>query len=299
MICRRWPPCRPWRGSRVAPIGPAWLFAPANAPRKAQGALAGGANVVVLDLEDAVPPSEKTAARAALPALATLPRRGLLFVRVNAAGTPMCLRDIEAAVAAGADGIMLPKVETDGDAGAACWALSQFEAEQGRAVPLHLVPLVETARGVLNLARVGWAARVRCVAFGSVDYEADLGLSGEAGQVAVEHARHTIVLGSRAAGLGAPVDGVTLDARDAARCGQDAARARSLGFSGKLAIHPAQIEPIQAAFRPSAAEVNWASEVVRGFAEATAAGSGATLVRGRLVDAPVLAQAERLLARAG
>lgn len=282
----------------MTPIGPAWLFAPANAARKAQGALSGAADVVVLDLEDAVPPGEKAAARAALPALAALPRRGLLFVRVNAAGTPMCLRDIEAAVAAGVDGVMLPKTETAGDAGAACWALSQFEAEQGRAVPLHLVPLVETARGVTSLASIQWTARVRCVAFGSVDYEADLGLSGEAGQAAVEHARHAIVLGSRAAGLGAPVDGVTLDAQDAARCARDAAHAQGLGFSGKLAIHPAQIEPIQAAFRPSAEEVDWACEVVRGFADATAAGSGAILVRGRLVDAPVLAQAERLLARA-
>ena len=283
----------------MAPIGPAWLFAPANAARKAQGALSGGADVVVLDLEDAVPPGEKAAARAALPALAALPHRGLLLVRVNAAGTPMCLRDIEAAVAAGADGIMLPKTETAGDAGAACWALSQFEAEQGRAVPLLLVPLIETGRGVTSLAGIRWAERVQCVAFGSVDYEADLGLSGAAGQAAVEHARHAIVLGSRAAGLGAPLDGVTLDARDAGRCGLDAAHARGLGFGGKLAIHPAQIEPIQAAFQPSEEEVGWASEVVRRFADATAAGSGAILVRGRLVDAPVLAQAERLLARAG
>lgn len=277
--------------------GPVWLFAPANATRKAEGALASAADVVVLDLEDAVPPGEKATARAALDGLVALPRRGMLIIRVNAMGTPQVLRDIEAAVAAGANGIMLPKAETEWEAGAADWAMRQFEAEFGRPDPLHLVPLIETARGVSNLGRIAWPARVTCVAFGTVDYEADLGLSGAAGQTAVAQGRHAVVLGSRAAGLGSPIDGVTLAARDAALCRKEAEWARGIGFGGKLAIHPAQIEPIQAAFRPSPEELDWAAEVVRRSGEAAAAGSGAVLVRGRLVDAPVLLQAERLLAR--
>lgn len=277
--------------------GPAWLFAPAHVARKAEGALASAADVVVLDLEDAVPVNEKAAARGALAALVGVPRRGALIVRVNAVGMPLCLRDIEAAVAAGADGVMLPKTETDGDVAAVCWALRQFEAEHGRERPTALLPLIETARGVTNLGAIRWGDRVLRVAFGSVDYEADLRLTGAGGQEAVAHARHAIVLASRSAGLGPPIDGVTLDARDAALCGRDAAAARGMGFGGKLAIHPAQIEPIQTAFRPTADERAWAAEVIRRFADAERAGTGAILVQGRLVDAPVLLQAKRLLAR--
>jgi citrate lyase beta subunit len=280
-------------------IGPVWLFAPANAARKAQGALASAADVVVLDLEDAVPPAEKPAARAALAALAATPHRGGLFVRVNATGTSWCLRDIEAAVAADVDGVMLPKTETQADVAALCWALSQFEAEQGRTTPLRLVPLIETARGVRDLGAIEWGPRVPAVAFGAVDYEADLALSGQAGQTAVEHARQAIVLSSRAAGLGPPIDGVSLQVRDPVQCALDADHARGLGFGGKLAIHPLQIEPIQAAFRPSPEDIAWALEVTQAYATATADGVGAIVVRGRLVDVPVLKQAEQMLARAG
>ena len=275
----------------MRPLGPAWLFAPAHAPRKAVGALGGAADQVVLDLEDAVPPGEKEVARAALAGLGGAPRSGLLFVRVNGLGTPWCLRDIEAAVAAGADGIMLPKAETAADGAIVDWALQQ----SGAPSTMQLVPLVETARGVAQFGTAGWGPRVPCVAFGSVDYEADLGLAGDAGQQAVQHARHMIVLASRAAGLGPPVDGVTLDARDPVPCARDAAAACGMGFGGKLAIHPAQVAPIQAAFRPDPAALDWAAEVVRRVAEAP--GAGAILVRGKLVDAPVVQQAERLLAQ--
>jgi citrate lyase beta subunit len=278
--------------------GPVWLFAPANAPRKAQGALASAADVVVLDLEDAVPPAEKTAARAALAELATLPRRAALFVRVNAPATPLCLRDIESAVAARADGIMLPKTETPADVAAVCFVLSQLDAEQGRATRTALIPLIETALGVTNLSAMRWDPRVIAVAFGSVDYEADLNLVGDAAQGAVEHARHAIVLASRATGLAPPIDGVTLQVRDTAQCLRDASHARGLGFGGKLAVHPVQIEPIQTAFRPSADEIAWAEEVTSSFAAAVAEGTGAIVVRGRLVDGPVLTQAERVLALA-
>jgi citrate lyase beta subunit len=279
------------------PLGPVWLFAPAHAARKALGALASEADQVVLDLEDSVPAGEKDAARAALLELARAPRRGSVFVRVNGIGTPHCLRDIEAAVAAAADGIMLPKAETAEDVAIASWALSQTETTLRRERPTALIPLIETACGVVRMGTIRWGVRTPCVAFGSVDYEADLALTSAAGQSVVQHARHAIVLASRATGLGPPIDGVTVAARDTAQCLEDAAAARGMGFGGKLAIHPAQIAPIQAAFRPSADELDWAADVIRSMA--TAPESGAILVRGRLVDAPVVLQAERLLARGG
>ena len=277
--------------------GPVWLFAPANAARKARGALASNADVVVLDLEDAVAISEKAAARAALAELAALPRNGALFVRVNAASTPLCLADMQAAVAAGADGIMLPKTETAAEAAAVCWALTQLDTAHARPAPTRLVPLIETARGLANLDRIDWEARVRCVAFGSVDYASDLGLTGVIGDEAVADAQYAIVRASRAAGLDGPIDGVTLEVRNTEVCTRDAERARALGFSGKLAIHPAQIDPIQAAFRPTADESAWAAEVLEAFSAAEAAGTAAILVRGRLVDYPVLNQAKQILAR--
>ena len=277
--------------------GPVWLFAPANAARKARGALASNADVVVLDLEDAVAISEKAAARAALAELAALPRNGSLFVRINAASTPLCLADMQAAVAAGADGIMLPKTETAAEAAAVCWALTQLDTAHARPAPTRLVPLIETARGLANLDRIDWEARVRCVAFGSVDYASDLGLTGVIGDEAVADAQYAIVRASRAAGLEGPIDGVTLEVRNTEVCTRDAGRARALGFSGKLAIHPAQIDPIQAAFRPTADESAWAAEVLEAFSAAEAAGTAAILVRGRLVDYPVLNQAKQILAR--
>lgn len=277
--------------------GPVWLFAPANAARKAQGALASKADVVVLDLEDAVAVTEKAAARAALAELAALPRNGALFVRVNAASTTLCLPDLQAAVAAGADGVMLPKTETAAEAAAVCWALTQLDAAHARPSPTRLVPLIETARGLANLDRIDWDARVRSVAFGSVDYASDLGLTGRPGDEALADAQYAIVRAARAAGLGGVIDGVTLEVRNADQCTHDAARARALGFTGKLAIHPAQIEPIQAAFRPTLDETTWAKEVLEAFMAAEAAGTAAILVRGRLVDYPVLAQAKQILAR--
>lgn len=274
--------------------GPAWLFAPAHMERKARGALESAADVVVLDLEDAVPLAEKAAARAALQGLCGTSGRGRLLVRVNAASTAHCLLDMGAAVAAGADGIMLPKAETAAELHAVAWTLSQLEAQSGRE-PLALVPLVESAIGLAMLDRIAWDARVERVAFGSVDYALDLRLSGDAGQEAVTDAQFALVRAARAAGLQPPIDGVTLAARDRAQTARDAARARALGFGGKLAIHPAQIEPIQQAFAPTAAELTWAAEVVAAYAGRPAE-AGAVLVRDRLVDAPVLAQAERLLA---
>jgi len=277
----------------------AWLFAPAQAERKAHGALASDADVVVLDLEDAVPEAEKPAARGALAALGGMPRRGALMVRVNAAGTPHCLRDIEAAVAAGVDGIMLPKAQTAEELGSVCWALSQFETALDRAVRIELVPLIETARGVSDLGQVRLGSRVRQAAFGSVDYALDLGLSGKAGDEAVTYAQFAMVLGSRRAGLLPPIDGVTLGARDAVATSRDAARARELGFGGKLAIHPAQILPIQQSFWPTQEEVTWAQEVIEASEATPGQGSGVFLVRDKLVDRPVLLQARRVLERVG
>lgn len=280
------------------------LFSPANVPRRAEGALASAADAAILDLEDAVPPGEKLAARAALAGLLGSPRApgaALRYVRVNAASTPLCLGDLQAALAAGADGIVLPKAESAAGLHAAAWALRQGCGEIGRDPgAIELLPIVETARGLSDLANLPWAeCGVRRVALGTVDLMADLGTAASDAAAAIRHAQRLCVQGSRAAGLAAPLDGVPLDVKDAEGNAASTRAARAIGFGGRLAIHPAQIAPLRAGLAPEAEEVAWAREVDEAYRAAQQAGSGAIVVRGKLVDEPVARRAREILAMAG
>jgi citrate lyase beta subunit len=280
------------------------LFAPANVARRAEGALASAADAAILDLEDAVPPGEKAEARAALAGLLATPRAAgapRRYVRINAAGTPLCLADLQAALAAGAEGIVLPKAESAEGLHAVAWALRQICATLGRdPAGIELLPIVETARGLMELPRLPWAAcGVTRVALGTVDLIADLGTAAEDAEAAIAHAQRLCLAGSRAAGLAGPLDGVHLDVKDAAGAEAATRVARAMGYGGKLAIHPAQIVPLRAGLAPPAEEVAWAQEVDEAYAAAQEAGSGAILVRGKLVDEPVAKRAREILAMAG
>ncbi|MGK7871182.1 HpcH/HpaI aldolase/citrate lyase family protein [Falsiroseomonas sp. E2-1-a20] len=280
------------------------LFAPANVARRAEGAMAAAADAAILDLEDAVPPGEKVGARAALARLLGLPRvQGAAgrYVRINSAGTPMCLADLQAALEAGADGIVLPKAEAPEDLHAIGWAVRQICGALRRdPATVEILPIVETARGLLALPNLPWArAAVARVALGTVDLMADLGTGAADAAAAILHAQRLCVAGSRAAGLAAPLDGVHLDVRDPQGAEAAMRQAAAMGFGGKLAIHPAQLAPLRAGLVPAAAELVWAQEVVAAYAAAGAAGSGAIVVAGRLVDEPVARRARDLLAMAG
>jgi citrate lyase subunit beta/citryl-CoA lyase len=280
------------------------LFAPANVARRAEGAMASAADAAILDLEDAVPPGEKQAARGALAGLLATPRAAgapKRYVRVNAAGTPLCLADLQAALAAGAEGIVLPKAESAEALHAVAWALRQCCAALGRdPAAVELLPIVETARGLMDLPRLPWlACGVARVALGTVDLMADLGTSATDADAAILHAQRMCLAGSRAAGLAAPVDGVHLDVKDAAGAEAATRFARAMGYGGKLAIHPAHIAPLRAGLAPDAEELAWAREVDAAYAAAQASGSGAVVVRGRMVDEPVARRARELLAMAG
>ncbi len=280
-----------------------FLFAPANVARRAEGAMAAAADAAILDLEDAVPPNEKSAARDALAALLATPRVGAArrYVRVNAATTPLCLADLHAALAAGAEGIVLPKADNAEELSAFAWSFRQLCGTLGRdPASIEILPIVETARGLVNIAQLPWrACGITRVALGTVDLLADLGTGAADADAAILHAQRLCVAGSRAAGLAAPIDGVHLDVKDAA--GAEAAMRASLaiGFGGKLAIHPAQIPPLRAGLIPPAAELEWAREVDAAYAAAQASGSGAIIVRGKLVDEPVAKRARDLIAMAG
>lgn len=260
-----------------------FLFVPAARPDRFDKAVASGADVVVLDLEDAVAPDDKVSAREAVGTwLADGGSAGPspVMVRVNGAGTPWHADDV-AMVAGHRVAVMLPKAE------------SPVCPPALAAAGLPVVALVETAPGVLGAAEVaGWPEVVR-LAFGTVDFATELGVD-HADRDALGHARSLLALASRAAGLAAPVDGVTVAVRDTDRLVDDCRHGLARGFTAKLCIHPEQVPVAAAALAPGAEAVRWARSVVD-----AAAGSAVAVLDGALVDKPVVDRARSLLARAG
>ena len=257
-----------------------YLFVPGNRPDRFDKACATRAQAVIVDLEDAVPPAEKERARAALAHWLT-PQRQVL-VRINAAETPWFAADLRVCGQPGVGGIVLPKAERAEDivrVAAAC-----------RNVPV--LPLIESAQGLWNVLAVAQAGNVKALLFGSLDYQADLGISDDD----LLHARSQIVLVSRVAGIEPPVDGVTQAIDDPELLRRDCHRSRQLGFAGKLCIHPSQVDIVNACFAPTEEEVAWAGRVVEGFERAH---GNAVQVDGRMVDRPVLLKAQAILREAG
>ncbi|MGL4975258.1 MAG: HpcH/HpaI aldolase/citrate lyase family protein [Bosea sp. (in: a-proteobacteria)] len=257
----------------MAAIAP--LFVPASRPERFAKAAASGADMVILDLEDAVAPVDKVAARNALDcAFTDLP----VLVRINASGTPWHADDLAAVRSCGADGIVLPKAEHD----AALTDVCVFARDAG----LQVVALIETARGLADVREIGSTPGVVRLAFGSLDFCVDIGATHT--RDGLLSARCALVLASRLAGICSPIDGVTVTLEDEAAVESDARHAASLGFGGKLCIHPNQIAAAMAGFKPTQAELAWARKIV-------ASGDGAAAVDGMMVDAPVRRRAEQIV----
>ncbi|MGW5355399.1 HpcH/HpaI aldolase/citrate lyase family protein [Streptomyces sp. NPDC004031] len=265
-----------------------WLYAPGDRPEVVAKALRSGADVVLVDLEDAVPPDRKEYARAATAELLAEPAHGRppVHVRVNALDGPLAGPDLAAlAGLPGLGGLRLPKVGTPGDVAEVVRAVRAAGAD----VP-PLYPLLESALGVENAFAVARAdPAVRGIALGEADLRADLGLTGEE---ALTWPRVRTVVAARAAGLAPPAQSVHPDVRDLAGLGESCRRGRALGFLGRAAIHPRQLPVIERAYAPSAQEVAAAHEILA----ASAASPGAVaLPDGRFVDPAVVAVAHRTL----
>jgi len=256
-----------------------YLFVPGDRPERIAKARAGGADAVIVDLEDAVAPANKLAARDAV--AGALDPAQPVVLRINGADTEWFADDARLAAHPGVAAVMLPK------AAAAEPVAALRSACGGRPV----LALIESAAGMANLKALAAAAGVARLVFGSIDFQLDLDIVDD--DLALLPFRMRLVLASRVAGLPAPVDGVTTALDDAARIEAEARRARALGFGGKLCIHPKQVAIVNDAFSPSAQETAWAQRVVDA---ASAAGGAAVAVDGKMVDAPVLARARRLLA---
>ena len=277
-----------------------FLFCPGNHPRKVAKVFDAGADAVILDLEDAVAVSEKAATRSPVVAALGVPRGCRGYVRVNALDTGFSFGDLEAVVAPGVDGIVLPKVESATDIAKVDWLIGELEAARGLPVGgIDLMPILETGPGIANARAICAAGgRLRRVSFGAGDYARDMGLDWTRDEAEFGHARAEIALASRIAGLEPPIDTVWVDLADGEGLAASAARVKAMGFQGKLCIHPAQIEPVHRVFTPSAEEIARAEKIVAAFEGAEAEGSASIQVDGQFVDYPIVARARRVLALA-
>lgn len=271
-----------------------WLYAPGDRPDVVSKALLSGADVVLVDLEDAVGADRKDYARAATAELLSDPVPGpaAVHVRINALDGPMCAGDLTAlAGLPGVGGLRLPKVASPADVTAVVRALRELAGE-GAAMPA-LYALLESALGVENAFAVATAdPAVRGLALGEADLRADLGLTDEE---ALAWPRVRTVVAARAAGLGPPAQSVYPDVRDLDGLAVSCRRGRSLGFFGRAAIHPRQLPVIERAYLPSEQEIAAARETV----DAAAVSPGAlALPDGRFVDPAMVAGAHRVLALA-
>lgn len=256
------------------------LFVPGNRPDRFAKAAASGAHAIAVDLEDAVSPDDKAAARGCV--AAWLEQGGSGTVRINAADTPWHDADLTMLAQHPGTALMLPKA----DAGSTARAVAALSGHP-------IIALVETVRGYMELRQLAAVPGVQRIAFGSIDFGVESGIS-DVGD-AMTSVRTAIVLESHHAGLVPPIDGVSTGFNDEAAVHGDALRSRQLGFGGKLCIHPKQVPPVNGAFMPDEREVDWARRVL---AAIEAAGGGATTVDGKMIDKPVADQARSILADA-
>jgi citrate lyase subunit beta / citryl-CoA lyase len=276
-----------------------FLYAPGSSDRILAKALGAGADAVICDLEDSVGAAEKPTARRAAAALIATRAAGFscqLHVRVNRGPHGYDREDLDAVVIPGLAAVRLPKAANADEVAAVAELVDELEHARGMPIgSVGLYPTIESAAGVDEARALAAVPRVVSLAFGGADFLADIGGHGGDGRDATLLARSTMVLASRAAGIGHPVDGAFTDLDDTDGLRRSTAWARSLGFFGRSAIHPRQLAVIHEVLTPTPEELAWARRVVAAIDEGTAT----AVVDGRFVDAPAVRRARDLLALAG
>ncbi|MBV8601140.1 MAG: CoA ester lyase [Candidatus Eremiobacteraeota bacterium] len=258
-------------------------------------------DAVILDLEDAVATAEKPAARGSILEWLKRPRgHRLAYVRVNGLGTPFSFADFNAVVVQGLDGILLPKVESPVDLAIADYMISSLENARGIAAgTVDLMPIIETAKGAENMQALARATpRVKRLCFGSGDYTNDTGTAWTLDNPLTLIYRAQLANASRSAGIEPPLDTVWPHLEDESGLIAESQQARAMGYQGKMAIHPKQLEIINKTFSPSPAEVAFAKKICDAFDAAERSGSSALVVDGVFVDYPVVYRARAVLANA-
>lgn len=291
------------------------LSVPASSPRMIEKALASEADMVFLDLEDAVAPAEKRSARAnVIAAMRDLDWRGRpRAYRINGLDTPYCYRDLIEIIEGTegkADLVIVPKVSRPEDVVVVATLLGQLEMATGTTRRIGIEAQIESASGLVACERIASVGdRLEALIFGPGDFAATVGMPSSAIGTPDDwdarypghrwqYAMARIVVAARADGLRA-IDGPYADIRDLDGLRRSCELARALGFDGKWCIHPAQIPIVNEVFTPTEAEQAWARRVLAAYEEATAAGRGAITVDGKMIDAANVRMAQRTLAMAG
>jgi citrate lyase beta subunit len=279
----------------------ALLYMPGDSRRKIEKAVTLGVDCICMDLEDGVALSEKSIAReAVVKALAELDfGRSEKLVRINAIGSGLEAADLAQVMAGRPHGIVLPKVDS---AAPIRWLDEQIAAAETLygwpAGEVAILVMIETARAIINLPQICPASpRLRALIFGAEDLAGDMGATRtrEAGEVF--YARSAVVTHAAAFEMQA-IDMVAVDYHDTANLLIEARQGAQMGYSGKQAIHPNQVGPIQAAFTPSPEAIAHARRLIKAYADWQASGVGAFELDGKMVDAPVVKAADQVLSKA-
>lgn len=278
----------------------ALLYMPGDDWKKITKALTLGVDCICMDMEDGVAVSQKAAARVTIArALQELDfGKSEKLARINAVGSGLESDDIEAVLPYRPDGIVIPKVESFDQIEWASNAISAAERRFGWSPgSICLLVGVETARGILNLKDIASHPRLEAIIFGGEDFAASIGATRTPEAIELLYARQAVVTACAAYGLQA-IDIVTIDFKNLDRVRAEAEFGARLGYSGKQIIHPAQVEPVQAAFTPDDEAIAQAIRIVEGFDASQKEGKGAFALDGKMIDMPLLKNAQKVLERA-
>ncbi len=264
-----------------------FLFVPGNRPERFAKALASGADAVILDLEDSVPLQEKAEARDAIRAQWSQLKveSSAVVIRINSPETEWGKNDLERLQdLSGLAGLMVPKCES-----------AEMLHQVSNAFPgVSILPIIESAAGYLNLRGIAQAKQVSRLVVGHIDFLADTGLQCSDDQQELNSLRFEVAMCSRISNLAPAVDGVTVSVDDDALIRRDTERSLRFGFGAKLCIHPKQIQVVHETLAPTIEQIDWARRVITAM---EASGGAAVQLDGKMVDLPVVLQAQRILAR--
>jgi citrate lyase subunit beta / citryl-CoA lyase len=264
-----------------------FLFVPGNRPERFAKALASGADAVVLDLEDSVPLQEKAEACDAIRAHWSQLKveSSAILIRINSPESEWGKSDIEKLQhLSGLAGLMVPKCES-----------AEMLHQVSNAFPsVSILPIIESAAGYLNLRGIAQAKQVRRLVVGHIDFLADTGLQCSDDQQELNSLRFEVAMCSRISNLAPAVDGVTVSVDDDALIRRDTERSLRFGFGAKLCIHPKQIQVVHATLAPTIEQIDWARRVITAMEDS---GGAAIQLDGKMVDLPVVLQAQRILSR--
>lgn len=264
------------------------LFAPGSNMKVVVKALTAGADAVIVDLEDAVAPNSKELTRSQIVDFFSVGREtnSEIYVRINGWDSDWGKKDFESITKLPISGIILPKTNDPNELNDIISLLPPS---------MDLIPLIETATGILNARKIANAKGISRLAFGAVDFTADIGTSLSKTGIELLYARSLLILVSKAAGIYPPIDTVFSDIKDMPGYLKELNLVKQLGMFGKLVIHPSQIALAHQIFSPTAEEIEYAEKVIAVYAEAENSGVGAIQLEGKMIDSPVASSAKKLL----